>query len=1703
MVKPAKKKSSQRPVKSGPSRLIKRRLLMEGLEQRQLLAAGIGGGSTTGGNVNPGAIVDGDTRPANIGTVPAFLFSESEAPGEVGVNDGIPFAEFVPLGTRNEDEPIVDVSGTMSLIQPSGLEQVPEDVDYYRVSLRAGDILDIGTQGGIGGVDLFFEDGAYWFGTQLPTQSETSLPFNSPLQTVGDVLAAQVVPRTGDYYIRASTNGLSGAYTMGLRAYRPVMENQPIGSEQTVFIDFDGWVGSASELNRIDPETGLPITGTFRIDSLTDFLPNFGLEERDENELIDKILSRVDEDFNTVIPRNGTNGDFDHSGVPGEFGIRVLNSRDHADPLGQPNVTRVIVGGVNTDLGFEEGTLLGVASSLDIGNFDTSETVFSPLDAVVPYTDGIPFSGSVSALDLVAQTIAVTVSHELGHSFGLRHTDGFNNVGSMIDGPGPPVQAFDFELGPDGIFGTEDDENLEFPVRDRFSRVPDGEFDFFGFHYVADAIAYSLSTGTVGATVTGRIFSDLNADGVGTGEGGVPGVTVFLDANGNGLLDDDERRTTTSADGVYHLSDAPGDATVAYVLPDNFDTTTSTSETVTLGTTGTISDIDFGIRPIDTGSTGAVFADINGNGIRDAGEGIEGVFVYADLDGDDRPDIGEPRTRTAEDGTYTLQFPGAGNYTIRTSLGAGFESISPASGEQSVTFDGVNGVVNQNFIIRSSRDYGDAPAEYGTLAADGGPSHGIVPGLALGAVVDRELDGNPSSDATGDDVNGPLQSDGSVLDDEDGVRLLSPIGPGGTAEFEVTTLNDSAQPAFLQAWVDWNRDGDFDDAGEQIVRDLELATGTRVIDIDVPTTVTPGETFARFRYSHEAGLGPGGSTDTGEVEDYQFTIQPTAEIVNDDAFTVPRNSTGNTLDVLENDFQMPGSELTIVRLSGPTPRGSVQIAGDGQGLIYSPPNGFVGLDQFGYVVRTPSGQEFSGNVRVTVTFQTAVPIAVDDTYSVPLGISDRPLNVLDNDVSSINGGLSIASFSQGDAGGRVEAVGGGQSLLYTPAPNFGGTEQFSYVIVDSLGQSSMAEVTINVLPTAAADDLVDYSFEIRDAVDNRPIDTVAVGDEFLLTVLVDDLRPTLNSRNAVTSAFLDLLYTDELVSTVPVSGAVNGFPFDVSFGPLFTGSSGVFTLGDAATPGLLNEIGGTQPIGGETQHDGPTELFTVRLQAVAEGVATFQADPADLDVAETLLLDRDEEVPVSGLRLGNAELVIQADPGGIPTRAIDDSYPDARDSEGNLITVGGDAVLDVLDNDLLGASGTIVEFGILTSPGNGNVVIDDNGTPDNFNDDTLIYRSDATTAGVDRFRYLIVTADGFRSTAEVSVAVGAAAADDIVAIDFDFVDESGNPISQVNVGDRFGVQIIVDDLRGPLETSIQGVFAAFLDVLYDADLALPTNQDNSDFGFDVEFSSLFNSQAAVGVASTPGIINEFGTLQLDTQGTANPLGGEPTLMATLFFQAIAGGEFEVVGDKADFSPFQDTLLFDPADPVDPSQITYDIKSVFNGEALTITIPQGETARQNGVNPYDVNGDGYVSPIDALGVINTLNRMSRQGQGESNAGSQLFADVNGDDRITPVDALDVINYLSRNRGGVGAQGEAAPMVAGGASGVRLATDPFDPPETLGAPTERATGSGSNSSGEASRQAVFAAFDGEDDDREDEDVMDLLAGDVVDQWGRPKS
>ena len=102
-------------------------------------------------------------------------------------------------------------------------------------------------------------------------------------------------------------------------------------------------------------------------------------------------------------------------------------------------------------------------------------------------------------------------------------------------------------------------------------------------------------------------------------------------------------------------------------------------------------------------------------------------------------------------------------------------------------------------------------------------------------------------------------------------------------------------------------------------------------------------------------------------------------------------------------------------------------------------------------------------------------------------------------------------------------------------------------------------------------------------------------------------------------------------------------------------------------------------------------------------------------------------------------------------------------------------------------------------------------------------------------------------------------------------------------------------------------------------------------------------------------------------------------------------------------------------PISAHEI-YVLHAAYDGPlALDIEV----TGSSGPVKPpvLDVNSDAYVTPIDALLVINRLNIV-----GTEPVGSRVHLDVNRDGIISPLDALLVINQLNRQGGSGDGEGE---------------------------------------------------------------------------------
>jgi GH25 family lysozyme M1 (1,4-beta-N-acetylmuramidase) len=191
-----------------------------------------------------------------------------------------------------------------------------------------------------------------------------------------------------------------------------------------------------------------------------------------------------------------------------------------------------------------------------------------------------------------------------------------------------------------------------------------------------------------GGSIAGTVFNDVNGNGIkDTGEAGLANRSVYIDLDNDLVRDPNEKLATTDSTGKYKLSSlAAGTYKVREVLPSGWSQTTPSNGygiNVTLSTNQNATGKNFGCRQASATASisGSVFNDLNGNGVRNTGEGGLGSrTVFIDLDNDYTLDANEKRTTTDGSGNYILSGLVAGTYKVRTLQPTGWAQTTPANG---------------------------------------------------------------------------------------------------------------------------------------------------------------------------------------------------------------------------------------------------------------------------------------------------------------------------------------------------------------------------------------------------------------------------------------------------------------------------------------------------------------------------------------------------------------------------------------------------------------------------------------------------------------------------------------------------------------------------------------------------------------------------------------------------------------------------------------------------------------------------------------------------------------------------------------------------------------------------------------------------------------------------------------------------------------
>ncbi|GAA0568879.1 hypothetical protein GCM10010172_61500 [Paractinoplanes ferrugineus] len=354
----------------------------------------------------------------------------------VAAYGGLPADPFDSASGGGIGDPTPPTEGPYTLTLSSG----GVDKDFFAVKLKPGDVLGAYVKGSPSYITVYDTVPREVHGS---SQDASSIyPMSSPLPAGGNAVTDYVATKAGWHYVGVRAG--SGAYDITVEAYRPVLQGAT--PNQTLFLDFDG--------ERVN--TGVfGGSGNRDLSPFAAFLASWGLTRADEDAVIDAVTAGVTENLKKDLVASGLNP---------KFKLKIKNSKDDDDPWGGANVSRIIVGGTIEESGVDT---IGIAQSIDPGNFETKETALVLLDVLsAPAGDSAAslntyLTPASDRLKFVSQALSNVISHEAGHFFGDYHTDNQDSQPNLMDAGGTGFATL-FGVGPDGVGGTADDADVDF-----------------------------------------------------------------------------------------------------------------------------------------------------------------------------------------------------------------------------------------------------------------------------------------------------------------------------------------------------------------------------------------------------------------------------------------------------------------------------------------------------------------------------------------------------------------------------------------------------------------------------------------------------------------------------------------------------------------------------------------------------------------------------------------------------------------------------------------------------------------------------------------------------------------------------------------------------------------------------------------------------------------------------------------------------------------------------------------------------------------------------------------------------------------------------------------------------------------------------------------------------------------------------------------
>jgi len=626
------------------------------------------------------------------------------------------------------------------------------------------------------------------------------------------------------------------------------------------------------------------------------------------------------------------------------------------------------------------------------------------------------------------------------------------------------------------------------------------------------------------------------------------------------------------------------------------------------------------------------------------------------------------------------------------------------------------------------------------------------------------------------DVEGAISNEANVT-----VDVICNDAP--VARDDLATTDENSSVGINVIANDIDIDGAIDPTTIAITRDprfgfLSVHPATGVITY----TPTPGACGVDT-FSYTVDDNDGESSGEADVSVDVLCDDPPLAI--DDLYTVSEGDEIGVADpgVLANDVTTPQEPLSAILVSDVS-HGTLSLRADGS-FTYVHDGSETTSDSFRYRATDGTDDSNVATVSLVVTPTNDEPAAKDDEGETDEDTSIT-IDVLDNDSDPDRDSLSVDWVSSPSHG---EAVNNGSDVTYVPAPDFHGTDTFTYGVTDGHGGSATAAVTVlvaevNDQPVAQNDsDGTDEDTPVE--IDVLINDSDPDGDE------LDVQSVTQPDNGSVSHDGSEITYTPD-----PNFHGVDSFTYTIS-----DGNAGTSTAAVTVTVAEVNDAPIARNDEADTDEDTPISIDVLRndgdpdgdplsVEAVSQPAngtvlnngtdVTYTPDPAFFGV-DTFTYAACDGNGCTAL----ATVTVTVFPVNDPPTAQDDS--DTTDEDFPV-------TLDVLDNDS-DPEGDPLEIESVAQPANGSV------SSDGFD---IIYTPDPDFQGIDSFTYTLSDGNGGSDAATVTVTVVAVNDPPIAADDSDATDEDFPVTIDVldNDSDPDGDGLVVQSVTRPTHGTV-------------------------------------------------------------------------------------------------------------------------------------------------------------------------------------------------------------------------------------------------------------------------------------------------------------